>query len=165
MDVKELESFLLTLALIKIDLCNRGLPIEITLEIVNPVVKLVRKLTCQKKEMCQMFMGTSKSAMKRRSKCHDVCLGCGRDNHNGECKWSTTSAQDSKKRLVRDGTIRVLLETERSLPQNRYKETEQKRLIRYAKALYCINMKRLEKNVTETLGNLSIKDPHPEQGI
>ncbi|QED42810.1 nucleic acid binding protein [Karelinia prunevirus A] len=159
MDTAQLESHLFRLGLVKIDLCNRGLPIEITQEIVNPAVKLVRKLICQYKERDHAFMGESKSAMKRRSKRLKVCLGCGKYIHVGKCKWSTTHAQDFKKYLTREGTIKVLCETERSLPKSIYKETEAKCLIRETKLTYRYMLDNLDNSIRKTLGNLSLKDP------
>ena len=59
------------------------------------------------------FCGISKSAMKRRAKRYERCIGCGNWSHDGRCRKGQTQSQYEYAELIRMGAIRY--KTERSI--------------------------------------------------
>ena len=111
-DLKELEmhSFDLNL-LCCLQFAKPRLPAELREKIFH-LSNEVRKKWRQKEQM-PPFCGTSKSAMKRRAKRYEKCIGCGNWSHTGRCRRSQTESQHEYTLLMRVGAIR--LDAERSI--------------------------------------------------
>jgi len=67
----------------------------------------------RQEEQMPPFCGISKSAMKRRARRYERCMGCGNWSHEGRCRKSQTESQYEYTLLMKVGAIR--LQAERSI--------------------------------------------------
>lgn len=125
-----------TLRLVMIEFSNRGLDIEICIDILKKCVDANFKLENKQLEVLKMFNGTSRSAIKRRAKSMGRCFKCGKMEHEGQCKENTTRSNSECLELIRFGTIRSLAENPRYLRKNSYAREKFKFLISKAEWAY-----------------------------
>nr|QED43592.1 NBP [Garlic latent virus] len=120
---------------VKIKLCDSGVPTDVAIGIIEPIIKEVRKLQRQEEQRLLRFNGCSRSAIKRRAKYLDKCHKCGKHSHVGPCSRNQTISNMEVEFLIRCGTIRYLTEN----PQRR------------ENSIYCSDYEKLIERATRVL--------------
>ena len=131
-----------TFALIIIDLCNRGISLDIASEIVT-LMKKRRRIDAKIEILSNCCNGTSSSARKTRAIKTGHCFKCGKLLHVGNCSKNQTNNQYQHVGLFIRGTNRYLLENPHEFKEGTF--------------LHQTSTELLERN-RRTLENLSIKD-------
>nr|QED43118.1 NBP [Garlic common latent virus] len=120
---------------VKNKLCDGGVPADVAIGIIEPIIKEVRKLQRQEEQRLLRFNGCSRSAIKRRAKYLNKCHKCGKQSHYGLCSRNQTISNMEVEFLIRCGTIRYLTEN----PQRR------------KDSIYCSDYEKLVERATRVL--------------
>ncbi|ABW05097.1 nucleic acid binding protein [Phlox virus B] len=131
--------------LVKIGLCNRGVPHGIASDLVNQIVSEFEEGARRCRFLKEFHNGTSRSAAKRRARYLGVCVKCGKLLHEGACPRGQTKAQWERYMVVKEGSISFL--------------SENSKIFRPGSKADDACSALLEK-YTYALGNLSLKDPN-----
>nr|QED43225.1 NBP [Garlic common latent virus]QED43232.1 NBP [Garlic common latent virus] len=116
---------------VKIKLCDSGVPTDVAVGIIEPIIKEVRRLQRQEEQKLLRFNGCSRSAIKRRAKYLNKCYKCGKYNHAGACSRNQTISNMEVEFLIRCGTIRYLTENPQRRKDSIY-ESDYEKLIERA---------------------------------
>nr|CAA57046.1 18,6K protein [Garlic latent virus] len=121
---------------VKIKLCDSGVPTDVAIGIIEPIIKEVRKLQRQEEQRLLRFNGCSRSAIKRRAKYLDKCHKCGKHSHVGPCSRNQTISNMEVEFLIRCGTIRYLTENPQSRKNSIYR-SDYAKINRTVLRVYC----------------------------
>nr|QED43238.1 NBP [Garlic common latent virus] len=120
---------------VKIKLCDSGVPTDVAIGIIEPIIKEVRKLQRQEEQKLLRFNGCSRSAIKRRAKYLNKCYKCGKYDHVGACSRNQTISNMEVEFLIRCGTIRYLTENPQGRKNSIYSSDYEKLIERATRVL------------------------------